>query len=185
MFTENLSLRIPLPKDIGEKKIHKVSVLEHPVEIVESLWDPLSSGKFSKIAQRYGYPKIVGVNLVLNDRFIFNINGPKLIKLKTPKPQAIEIPLPDDWSSVTIEQFYQNTRDWMGENFTQYSITKNNCQDYAWASLEANGLSQHVDKSSICQINFDTIIQEFYTEIVSDMIKSVLYRNILLPFPFL
>jgi hypothetical protein len=135
---------------VGNLPVVEMSVRRDPIQsLLNKALNVISLGRWDKLRKEYNYDELfhLGVEVtvrlsesnnytrryVIEKNEVINVSPAKAY---TDKTQTWRIPMSD---STTIDTLLANTKLIMGANFFPYDPFKNNCQDFIWSLLTANG----------------------------------------------
>lgn len=132
-----------LLQQIGNEPVRSVYIFRKPID-QEPYFNFLTFNGYKQALKKLGYDKMYHTGLVLNDKYLFHKQEVVSISILTPKykktfQDIVILNVPPD---LTIQEFVDNTRNYMGNfNFSVYTADVHNCQEFAFAALQANKIN--------------------------------------------
>jgi hypothetical protein len=147
---------------VGSSPVVEMVVRRDPIQsLLNKALNVISLGSWDKLRAEYHYDELfhLGVEVTVRispsneyvRRYVIEKNEVINVapaKAYTDKTQTWRVPMSD---STTIDQLLANTRLVMGPNFFTYDPFKNNCQDFIYSLLVANGYATPELKSVVKQ----------------------------------
>jgi len=140
----------------GDEPILKMVASRKPVrKVLNSLMNAVSLGSFNKKFARQPYDDLFHLKLLVTTASgTYAIEKEEVIKI-TPSPKAEEhtefneiAPVP---SALTMNKLMMGGEKVLGDKFTRYDASSNNCQDFIIALLEGSNAGSAADKAFIKQ----------------------------------
>jgi len=140
----------------GDEPILKMVASRKPVQkVLNSLMNAVSLGSFNKKFARQPYDDLFHLKLLVTTASgTYAIEKEEVIKI-TPSPKAEEhtefneiAPVP---SALTMNKLMMGGEKVLGDKFTRYDASSNNCQDFIIALLEGSNAGSAADKAFIKQ----------------------------------
>jgi len=122
--------------------IHSLQVMRRPIQsTVKKMLNFISLGSLQRATDELNYDDLFHLGLIVNGKYILDKRDVIHAEpyRKTPQDEIMDIYL--NPNAITIGEFWDNTRNYMGDvNFTSYNPANNNCQVFVSSMLKANGL---------------------------------------------
>lgn len=137
----------------GNEQITSLKAKRVPVEsAVQSVLNVVSFGALKKAVKELGYDNIFHLSIVINDKY--ELDKREVITVRKYERKANEelVNIPLNNKRLTISQFLENGRIFMGnEKYSEYNPENNNCQDFIMGLLQGNNLGNNDSKTFIKQ----------------------------------
>ena len=151
-----------------DKVVTQMTVCRVPIKIIplNKVLNTISLGGFNKFLKEYSYDELFHLFLVIQLRILDEEGEPSTqpIEILLEKNQNIKvsynIPSAKNGACMNIDlkgrspslnQLLQKTKDRMKDSFSKYTAFENNCQDFVWNLLQANGIGTPSLKKFILQ----------------------------------
>lgn len=162
----------------GSDTVKSLRIVRTPIStIVEKGVQWLSLGTFEPALKSLGYDKAMHLALEINGEYTLDKREvvtlvEKLVYSSQKHAETMDVPVNKE---LTLQQLFDNTRKQMGDKkFSNYSASKNNCQDFILGVLSGNGLLTNEMKDFIKQDVVSIFSQlPVYMEKVTDTITDV------------
>lgn len=167
LFLNKLPLS-PAVKEIlrkhGDEPILKMVACRTPVrKVLNGLMNAVSLGSFNKKFSRLPYDDLFHLSLwITTASGTYSVEKEEVIKIKS-SPRTEEhaefneiSPVP---SALTMNKLMMGGEKVLGDRFTRYDASSNNCQDFIIALLEGSNAGSAADKAFIKQ-NVDTLFKD-------------------------
>lgn len=125
--------------------IQSITVRREPINsVVNKALNVLTFGAFKKAMKDLAYDKMFHLSMVIKtNKTHLTLEKNERINLSTTIKRNAgteQVDVPWSKSDVSLDQFLENARKSMGDHrFFQYNAFQNNCQDFLWGILKANG----------------------------------------------
>lgn len=136
-------------KEYGDEKIYEIKLIRSPVDPrVTVLGDALTMGEFQKLYKKLGYDALMHLRLSaktkkepsevvmektqqidIHNRFGFEHNA-----------EVLNVDMGSKKGQLTILEFVQNAKDYLGDDFFPYDAFNSNCQHFVRGLLAGSGL---------------------------------------------
>lgn len=132
-------------KKHGSEDIESLVVRRAPIQSgIHIALNAVSMGTWDATRNDLGYDKFYHLALIVNGRYAIQRLGRVSVALKdadTPGTEYMNVPLPPSSEPLTIKQMLQTTLQRVGPDvFFKYDAFRNNCQNFTFNVLVANGL---------------------------------------------
>jgi hypothetical protein len=157
-----------LIEQVGDEKINSITLFRKPISLS-------SFAKFVGALKGTPYDKLFHLGMVINSKYLLDKQEVIHFERKSvPSGSDVETQDVSVDKDITISELLEKTRKRMGDaDFSNYSVRKNNCQDFMMNVLSANGLSSPIYTKFIKQ-DTESVFNNLpsYAEKISDVITG-------------
>jgi len=160
-------------KEYGETEITQVQVFYYPIEN-EDWINYATLGSFKEAKKKMGYENMYHLGLLFNGDITYHKTEIILLHSGLPVRKDatfVNVPIKEP---IILGAFIDNQLKYMGDDdFSNYTASTLNCQDFVKRGLEANGISISPIKDILQDVKGVFDLMPEYVEGVSDIITDV------------